>query len=79
VLSFRFSSSLTEEEEEEEETEWCCTRISFIYNGTELAVDQNSFGIKKTQRKKGKKERKEERDREEFRKKNLKNRFTQKK
>jgi hypothetical protein len=57
VLSFRFSSSLTEEEEEEEETEWCCTRISFIYIGTELAVDQNSFGIKKTQRKKGKKER----------------------
>jgi len=43
VLSFRFSSSLTEEEEEEEETEWCCTRISFIYNGTELAVDQNSI------------------------------------
>jgi hypothetical protein len=74
VLSFRFSSSLTEEEEEEEETEWCCTRISFIYNGTELAVDQNSFGIKKTQERR-KKERKKEKRRE---KKNLKNRFTQK-
>ena len=53
MLSFRFSSSLTEEEEEEEETEWCCTRIDLFITG--VGRRPKFHAIKKTQRKKERK------------------------
>jgi len=43
LLSRKKKKKKKKQKEEEETTEWCCTRISFIYNGTELAVDQNSI------------------------------------